>query len=578
VQTVKQKTQKFKFSESRYQIALAHLIYGIVLVSDDGLVEFVNQAFCDMLNLTISPSELVGLNSRELLKRVLPFCTDPEGTLSRIEAILADERRIEGQEVLMRDGRALLIDFRPIVIDGRPGGRLWQHQDITDRMRHEEEKAAIAKHLYERVKELNCLYMISSIGEIPDITMMERLTKIVNVIPPAWQYPDIACSRIIIDDNEIKTLNYQETKWKQTSDIVIDRKKAGIVEVCYLEARPESDEGPFLQQEQKLLNTIAEIVGRFVARIKTDGELRKNRLFLSDLIEHSGALICVKDRNGRYTLVNRQWEKITGLKREETIGKTDEALFPGPVGRQFRLNDLEVMESESVIHKEETFEDGQGKRYFLSIKFPLRGDDGRVNGICGMITEITDRKQAEKALQESEKKFRKLSIIDNLTQLYNSRHFFNQLKTEIDRIHRYPEPLALILLDVDNFKAFNDAFGHLEGDQVLMRLGRVIKSCLRKTDSAYRYGGEEFIVLLPMTTNADGVRIAERIRTEFKNEKFSPVFEKAVHLTLSIGISQYRSAESMQSFVQRVDRLMYRAKKQGKDRICDETSCGDDPL
>jgi PAS domain S-box-containing protein len=172
VQTVKQKTQKFKFSESRYQIALAHLIYGIVLVSDDGLVEFVNQAFCDMLNLSISPSALVGLNSRDLLKRVLPACTDPEGTLSRIEAILADERRIEGQEVLMRDGRALLIDFKPIVIDGRPGGRLWQHQDITDRMRHEEEKAAIAKHLYERVKELNCLYMISSIGEIPDITMM----------------------------------------------------------------------------------------------------------------------------------------------------------------------------------------------------------------------------------------------------------------------------------------------------------------------------------------------------------------------------------------------------------------------
>jgi PleD family two-component response regulator len=85
-------------------------------------------------------------------------------------------------------------------------------------------------------------------------------------------------------------------------------------------------------------------------------------------------------------------------------------------------------------------------------------------------------------------KLKRLSITDGLTQLYNSRYFYNQLKIEIDRTTRYQRPLSLLLLDIDNFKDYNDNYGHLEGDKVLVRLGQVIKSCLRKMDSAYRYG------------------------------------------------------------------------------------------
>lgn len=129
--------------------------------------------------------------------------------------------------------------------------------------------------------------------------------------------------------------------------------------------------------------------------------LRENRRFLADLIEYSGALIFVKDRDGRYELVNRKWEEVTGLKRENVIGNTDETLFPGPVGRQFRENDLEVIKSGQVLEKEEILE-GNQRRYFISIKFPVRDESGNVKGICGMTTEITERKQFEAALQESE--------------------------------------------------------------------------------------------------------------------------------------------------------------------------------
>jgi len=184
--------------------------------------------------------------------------------------------------------------------------------------------------------------------------------------------------------------------------------------------------------------------------------------------------------------------------------------------------------------------------------------------------EIEERKQAEEALMDSEKRFRELSIVDELTFLYNSRHFYSQLKIELERSNRYKQHLTLLLLDLDDFKVLNDTYGHVEEDKVLRQLGQVIKKCLRKTDSAYRYGGEEFTVLLPMTTSVNGVVIAERIRTEFNKETFSPEPGQDIHLTVSIGIAQYKPQEDMKSFVNRVDQLMYQAKKNGKDRVCSE--------
>jgi len=142
---------------------------------------------------------------------------------------------------------------------------------------------------------------------------------------------------------------------------------------------------------------------------------------------------------------------------------------------------------------------------------------------------------------------------------------------EIERVDRYKQPLTLLLLDLDDFKQFNDAYGHIEGDQVLSRLGQVIKRCLRQTDSSYRYGGEEFTILLPMTTSEDGAVTAERIRAEFKRETFSPVPGKDVHLTVSIGLAQYKAQEEMKAFVHRVDQLMYQGKKNGKDQVCSES-------
>ena len=160
-----------------------------------------------------------------------------------------------------------------------------------------------------------------------------------------------------------------------------------------------------------------------------------------------------------------------------------------------------------------------------------------------------------------------LATTDGLTKLFNSRHFYNQLTLEVDRSIRYNPPLSLLLLDIDHFKEFNDSFGHLEGDKVLVRLAQIIESCLRKLDTAYRYGGEEFTVILPETRAQEANNVAHRIRAAMEFENFYPEPEKSVTVTISIGVTEYHNKESLSEFIKRADQAMYLSKEKGRNAI-----------
>jgi two-component system cell cycle response regulator len=164
-------------------------------------------------------------------------------------------------------------------------------------------------------------------------------------------------------------------------------------------------------------------------------------------------------------------------------------------------------------------------------------------------------------------KLQKLATTDGLTKLYNSRSFYSQLELEVDRYNRYKHPLSLLLLDIDNFKEFNDNFGHLEGDKVLVRFSQIIKSCLRTNDSAYRYGGEEFTVILPETNGDEAKTVAQRIRSSLETEKFKPIPDKNAKITISIGVTQYFPKEELSAFIRRADKAMYLSKKNGRNRV-----------
>lgn len=164
-------------------------------------------------------------------------------------------------------------------------------------------------------------------------------------------------------------------------------------------------------------------------------------------------------------------------------------------------------------------------------------------------------------------KVQKLAITDGLTKLYNSRHFYHQLKIEVDRSNRYGHPLALLLLDIDHFKDYNDAYGHLEGDKVLVKIGEKIQGCLRMMDSAYRYGGEEFTIILPETGGQEAVTVADRIRRSVADEKMLPKQGEVTIVTISIGVTEYAFEEELVNFIKRADKAMYTSKDAGRNKV-----------
>jgi two-component system cell cycle response regulator len=179
---------------------------------------------------------------------------------------------------------------------------------------------------------------------------------------------------------------------------------------------------------------------------------------------------------------------------------------------------------------------------------------------------LKERQLTEERIRMMEK-LQKLAITDGLTKLYNSRSFYSQLELEVDRFNRYKHPLSLLLLDIDRFKDYNDSYGHLEGDKVLVRFSQLIKTCLRTNDSAYRYGGEEFTVILPETGGEEARTVAQRIRTALETEKFSPVEGQPVTITISIGVTQYHPKEELSTFIQRADKAMYLSKQNGRNKV-----------
>jgi diguanylate cyclase (GGDEF)-like protein/PAS domain S-box-containing protein len=176
-----------------------------------------------------------------------------------------------------------------------------------------------------------------------------------------------------------------------------------------------------------------------------------------------------------------------------------------------------------------------------------------------ILRNISDRKALEEEL-------RLQSITDTLTELYNRRHFHTLAQNEAERAQRNHVPFSLLLMDVDRFKQYNDAFGHDEGDKVLRALGEEIRKNFRTMDTGFRHGGEEFLVLLPDTTAEAAILPAERLRKRFSTIPFLPhPDEDPRKVTLSIGIAEYRPGISIDDLVRSADRAMYAAKNAGRN-------------
>jgi len=296
--------------------------------------------------------------------------------------------------------------------------------------------------------------------------------------------------------------------------------------------------------------------------------------YLRNLVTLCPDGIIAVDRSGLVTLFNQAAEDLLGYEASDVIGKLNitnvyksdqiardvkKAIYSDKNGGPGRLENFEV-----------ELEDRQGNKIPIRLSAILIQKNDEEVGSVGFFHDQTVRKAMEQ-------KLRHLSITDSLTGLYNQRYFYTCLNRELDRAKRYKRPISLICCDLDRFKQCNDLFGHLEGDNVLRLMGDLLSDVLRRTDMAFRYGGDEFFILLPETALSSALTTCEKIKSlfnkrwpysiEYKGTRFDPV-------TLSIGVAQARSDEGAEEVIRRADLAMYDAKRNGGDRttVAQETS------
>ncbi len=284
---------------------------------------------------------------------------------------------------------------------------------------------------------------------------------------------------------------------------------------------------------------------------RAESELRQAKAYLENILESANDLIYILDLEGLFTYANKKFEEF-GYSPRELIGRSFlEILSPTHKGARFKKS---ITTGIKQVYEVEMVEKGSERfRNVVVSTSPVIDESDTIQGVLVLGKDITDRKRAEEEL-------RRMSITDSLTELFNQRHFFQKIREETDRAKRMSYPICLMIFDIDNFKHYNDTKGHLAGDEIIRTIGRIIKSTIRTTmDTAFRYGGDEFAIILPNTTLSEVELIAYRIK-----EKMDGGLEG---LTISIGISSLSERASVEDFINSADKAMYAAKGRGREAV-----------
>ena len=206
--------------------------------------------------------------------------------------------------------------------------------------------------------------------------------------------------------------------------------------------------------------------------------------------------------------------------------------------------------------------DGTYKWFYDRGKVTQRDKNNQAVLAAGIVFDITQKKLNEMRLIEEKKKLITESLTDPLTGILNRRAILEELSQRMNH-HLYDfEHLSILMLDIDFFKKINDNYGHIVGDKVLIKVSEIISQLIRGFDTVGRYGGEEFLVILPNTNSENAYKAAERIRKKIEETEFDDI----EHLTVSIGFTSYAD-ESIESLINKADQNLYEAKKTGRNKV-----------
>ena len=262
------------------------------------------------------------------------------------------------------------------------------------------------------------------------------------------------------------------------------------------------------------------------------------------------------------------------------VGKDDFDYFPYSFAKAAYEDEQRIIKTgKSMIgHVEKWVQEDGSITWFLASKYPLLDDHGNIIGTWGTSKDITDLKVAQeqltllnKQLQEANQRLEFLSMRDGLSGLFNHRHFYESLNMSLAQISRQRDAhnknvFTILLLDIDHFKVINDTYGHLVGDIVIRTIGETLKNTTRITDTCFRYGGDEFAVILSDTPLESGRHVANTLRKLIAS---TPIETESLtfHIHVSVGVASSEEAGSATELVEMADKRLYLSKTEGRNRV-----------
>ena len=282
-----------------------------------------------------------------------------------------------------------------------------QIAELKERLNNSPERA-----LQERVKELQCLYKIANLSQNKDLSIEEFLQQAITIIPPSWQYSKITCARIHYNGKNYTTPAFQETPWKLSSDIVYNNEKKGSIEVFYLEEKPTADEGPFLKEERKLLDSVAVHLGQYLERKEIFREHQKNKEYLQITLNSIGDGVITTDTEGKITLLNPVAEELTGWTFQEARGHPVEEVFEiknsqtdedasNPVEKVLQTGKIVGLANHTKLIAK------NGDEYQIADSgSPIKDKHNNIIGVVLVFRNVTKEYKMQDKLKTSEERFR----------------------------------------------------------------------------------------------------------------------------------------------------------------------------
>ncbi len=302
---------------------------------------------------------------------------------------------------------------------------------------------------------------------------------------------------------------------------------------------------------------------------KTKEKIEQNARFLNTIFESIRDPFIILDRDYTIVKANQAYSDLKHIALEDLVEKKchvttrnrKEVCEDCVVTKTFRSGDPSAKEKKVLTL--------YGTEEWIEIyTYPIVSKEGTVTHVVEYVRNITDRKRAEQESHRFIKELETLSSEDSLTGLLNRRMIFERMRHEIERVRRYRAELSLIFCDLDSFKEINDTYGHQAGDEVLKSIADILRRSVRTSDVIGRYGGDEFLIVLPQTSLNGAQELAERIRIAVQDTTFEMPGNKSAGTTMSIGVVFYDGTETdVDVLLSRIDTALYVSKRSGKNQV-----------